>query len=163
MAKPEPKKRKLKYENFDAMMSDVRMLLDNGYISHGNWHLGQATNHVAQWMRFPMDGFPKPPLPIAIMLWVIKHTIMPKMKQKIFAEGFKGGMATAPETVLEPDAVSDSQGVEELQKVVNRLSDFKGDLIPSPLFSKMDLETACKVALLHAEHHFGYLEPKSIT
>lgn len=160
MPKPEPKKRKLKYENFDAMMSDVRMLHNNGYVSHGNWHLGQAASHVAQWSSFPMDGFPKPPLPIAIMLWVMKHTVMPGMKRKIFAEGFKGGMVTAPETVPQPDAVSDAQGVEELQKVVDRLSVFEGELIPSPLFGKMDREMAVKVTLLHAEHHFGYLEPK---
>lgn len=122
MAKPEPKKRKLKYANFDEMMADVRSLCDNGYISNGNWNLGQATNHVAEWMRFPMDGFPKPPLPIAMIMWVMKHTVGPGMKRKIFAEGFKGGMMTAPETVIEPDKISDTDGVEKLQQIADRLS-----------------------------------------
>lgn len=160
MAKPEPKKRKLKYANFDEMMADVRSLCDNGYISNGNWNLGQATNHVAEWMRFPMDGFPKPPLPIAMIMWVMKHTVGPGMKRKIFAEGFKGGMMTAPETVIEPDKISDTDGVEKLQQIADRLMAFEGAMASSPLFGKMDQDTAVKISLLHAEHHFGYLEPR---
>ena len=107
-----------------------------------------------------MDGFPKPPLLVGAMMWVMKYTVVPGMKRKIFAEGFSGGMPTAPETVSQPDAVSDAEAVEQLQKIVDRLSAFDGDLIPSPLFGKMDIELATKVALLHGEHHFGYLEPK---
>ena len=160
MAKPEPKKRKQKYADLDAMMSDVRSLLETGYTSHGNWNLGQSAYHVGEWMRFPMDGFPKPPLLIGAMMWVMKYTVAPGMKRKIFAEGFSGGMPTAPETVSQPDSVSDAEAVEQLQKIVDRLSAFEGELIPSPLFGKMDIEMATKVALLHGEHHFGYLEPK---
>ena len=159
MAKAEPKKRKLKYANFDAMMSDVELLMENGYTSHGNWNLSQSARHVGEWMRFPMDGFPKPPLLIGMIMWVMKITVVPRMKRKIFDEGFKGGIPTAPETVNQPDAFSDAEAVEHLQKVADRLAAFEGDLIPSPFFGQMDLEMATKIALLHAEHHFGYLEP----
>lgn len=82
------------------------------------------------------------------------------MKRKILAEGFKGGMMTAPETVAKAEEVSDQQGIEKLQEIVDRLKDHNGDLYESPLFGPMDKAMAVKVSLLHAEHHFGYLQAK---
>lgn len=160
MAKPEPKKRQLKYNDFDEMMADVNSLLENGYVSNGNWTLAQACGHISDWMRFPMDGYPNPPFFMKAIFWVMKVTVGPGMKRKILAEGFKGGMPTAPETVPKPDAMSDQDAVAELQTTVDRVKAYNGELIPSPLFGPQDKELHTKVSLLHAEHHFGYLEPK---
>jgi len=160
MAKPEPKKRQLKYQSFDEMLEDVESLQRDGYVSHGNWTLGQACGHVADWMRFPMDGFPKPPLPMRAMFWLMKVTVAPGMKRKILAEGFKGGMPTAPQTVPAADSITDQHGVDKLKQTVERLQAWDKELIPSPLFGPMDKDTQVKVSLLHAEHHFGFLEPK---
>ncbi len=160
MAKPEPKKRELKYENLDEMLSDVQALQSGGYVSNGNWTLGQACGHVADWMRFPMDGFPRPPLPMRAMFWLMKVTVAPRMKRKILAEGFQGGMPTAPETVPAAGSITDEQGIQKLNETVSRLKAWNRELIPSPLFGPMDKETLIRVSLLHAAHHFGYLEPK---
>ncbi len=160
MAKPEPDKRSLAFANFEEMMAEVHLLLEGGYRSNGNWSLAQACIHIADWMRFPIDGFPKPPLPMRMLFWVMKMTVGPGMKRKILAEGFTGGMPTAPETVPEPDSLTDSEAVELLQQTVDRLAAHDGDFLPSPLFGSMDEETLTKVSLLHAAHHLGYLEPK---
>lgn len=160
MARPEPKKRPLKYDRLDQMMEDVNALLASGYVSNGNWTLGQACSHVADWMRFPMDGFPTPPWPIRIILWGMKHTIASRVKRKILAEGFKGGMQTAPETVPNPSEVTDRAGIDKLQGVVDQLAAHTGELHPSPLFGELDHAMHVTVTLLHAEHHFGYLEPQ---
>ena len=162
MARPEPKKRPLKYNDFDQMMADLNSLHDGGYVSHGNWTLGQACSHVADWMRFPMDGFPTPPLPIRIIFQIMKYTIASRVKARILAEGFKGGMQTAPQTVPKPNEVTDRDGIEKLQRVVDQLKAHSGELHPSPLFGQMDHAMHTKVTLLHAEHHFGYLEPKAM-
>lgn len=159
MAKPEPKKRKLKFNDLEEMMAEARSLQQNGYISNGNWTLGQCCGHVANWMSYPLDGFPVPPLPIRMIFWVVKKTVAPGMKRKILAEGFKGGTMTAPESVPKPDAVSDQQGIEQLQNIVDRVVAYDGTLQPSPLFGEMDKPMLVKVTLLHAEHHLGYLEP----
>jgi hypothetical protein len=161
MARPEPKKRPLEYEDLDAMMADVCTLQTAGYISHGNWTLGQACGHVAEWMRFPLDGFPNPPLPLRLIFRVMKTTGMAgRMARKILEEGFRGGMPAAPETVPDVHSISDEQGIEKLQQVVDRVRNFEGALHPSPLFGQMDMATHIKVSLLHAAHHFGYLEPR---
>jgi hypothetical protein len=154
------KKRTLKFTDFDEMMADVRGLMDQGYVSYGNWTLGQVCSHVADWMRFPLDGFPRAPLPIRAMMWVMKKTVGPGMKRKILADGFKSGMPTAPETVAKPDEMTDQQGAEKLQETIGRLMSYEGELKPSPLFGPMDKETLINVSLLHAEHHLGFLEPK---
>lgn len=160
MAKLEVEKRPLKFNDFDELIADVQTLANHGYESKGNWTLGQACGHIADWMRFPMDGFPKPPMVMRIIFWFMKVTVGPSMKRKIMKDGFKGGMPTAPETVPDAVAYSDSDGVEKLKETINRLSGYAGELLPSPLFGPMDKETLVKVSLLHAEHHLGYLEPK---
>ncbi|MDG1873605.1 MAG: DUF1569 domain-containing protein [Mariniblastus sp.] len=160
MSKPKPQKRKLKFSDYDEMMVEVQALAESGYVSNGNWNLGQASSHVADWMLFPLDGFPVPPLPIRIMFWFMKKTVVPGMKRKILAEGFKGGVMTAPETVAGSDEYSDQQGQEKLRAAVDRVSSHTGSLYPSPLFGEMDMAMHHKVSLLHAEHHFGYLQPK---
>jgi hypothetical protein len=81
------------------------------------------------------------------------------MKRKIMREGFKGGLPTAPETVPDASSFSDQHGVEKLKEAINRIVEYSGDLLPSPLFGSMDKETLIKVSLLHAEHHLSYLDP----
>ncbi len=160
MVKSEPKKRQLKFNTLDEMMADVRSLNEHGYLSHGNWTLGQACGHLANWMRYPLDGYPVAPLPIRMIFWVMKKTVVPGMKRKILAEGFKGGMMTAPESVPAQDELTDQQGVDQLQNVVDRLNAFQGELIPSPLFGEVAKPMQIQISLLHAEHHLGYLEPR---
>lgn len=159
MAKPE-KKRQPKYDELDAIIADASMLAERGYEQGGNWNLGQVCSHIADWMQFPIDGFPVPPLPIRMIFWVMKKTVAPGMKRKILAEGFKGGTMTAPDTVAKPDQFSDQQGVEKLREAISRLKAHQGDMHDSPLFGPMDKAMVVKVSLLHAEHHFAYLKAK---
>ncbi|MCA9229302.1 MAG: DUF1569 domain-containing protein [Planctomycetales bacterium] len=160
MATNEPKKRQLAFKNYEEMMVEVHALIASGYICNGNWTLSQACGHIADWMRFPIDGFPNPPLLMRMIFWVMKHTVGPGMRRKILAEGFRGGMPTAPDTVPKPDAMTDSEAAELLQQTIDRVKAHEGPFFPSPLFGATDRESLEKVSLLHAAHHLGYLEPK---
>ena len=160
MAKPDTRKRQLKFNHLDEMMNEVRSLNETGYVSNGNWTLGQTCGHLAEWMRYPIDGFPVMPLPIRVIFWMLKKTVLPGMKRKILAEGFKGGMMTAPESVPKEGEMSDQEGIDKLQEVVDRLKAHREGLFPSPLFGPMDVEMHTTVTLLHANHHLGYLKPK---
>lgn len=162
MANPKaktPTKIPLKFDDLDQMLEHAASILNGGYSSRGNWTLGQTCSHIADWARYPIDGFPNPPMFIRAMLWVMKVTVGPGLKRKILAEGFSGGMMTAPESVVDPAAMSDEQGLEKLQSTINRVRSYSGELHPSPLFGEMDHETLTRVTLLHADHHFGYLSP----
>lgn len=159
MPKNEPQKRALKFANFEQLNDDIEMLLSKGYQANGNWNLAQALTHIANWMRYPLDGFPKPPVFIRPIFWLMKVTIGGRIKRQILAEGFKGGTPTAPQSVPTADEKSDREAFEFLKETIDRVKNHNGDFIPSPLFGPMDKETLLTVTRLHAEHHLGYLEP----
>ena len=162
MAGTEPEKRKLTFNSPDDIVAEARSLYENGYVSNGNWSLGQTCYHLAEWTRFPIDGFPTPPWFIRAIFGFMRMTgYAKKMADKIMAEGFSGGMATAPQTVPDADKVNDENGLKALEEVVSRMKNHTGTLHKSPLFGEMDKATYWKVSLLHAEHHLGYLEPEN--
>ncbi len=156
----EAAKRDLSFTTIDEMVRDIDILLSRGYDKKGDWNLAQACCHVSDWMRFPMDGFPRPPLPMRWLLWVMKHTVAPGMRRKILNEGFKTGMMTDPTTVPAPDFMTDEEAARLLRETALRLANFEGALHESPLFGAMDRELALKAGLLHAAHHLALLHPK---
>ncbi len=159
MSKTTPRAREIRYEGLDEMLADVDQLITSSYAKHRNWTLGQAAGHVADWARFPMDGFPTPPAPLRVLFWGMrKFGYAQKMADDILANGFKPGQPTAPATIPSADA-SDHEGIEKLHAVVEQLKQHNGALHPSPLFGEMDKETLIHVTLLHAAHHFGYFTP----
>ncbi len=162
MLKTEFQKRQLKFANFEEMMNEINSLEEGGYESQGNWSLAQICGHVADWMRFPIDGFPIPPIYMRPIFFLMKISIGDKMKRDILANGFKAGMPTAPETIPDDDEMTDRQGIGVLKKTIARVCAHTGELLPSPLFGPMDKETLLQVTLLHAEHHLGFLEPKEL-
>ncbi|MEM9944297.1 MAG: DUF1569 domain-containing protein [Planctomycetota bacterium] len=159
MPKPEPKKRKLHFETLDAVVAEVEELQNRGYQSHGNWDLAQTAVHLANWLRYPMDGFPVAPIYVRPIFWFMKVTVGPSLKKKILANGFSGGMPTAPESVPEKNQFNDAEGARKLLEIIDRAKNFDGHLHPSPLFGAMEKDVWIKVTLLHSEHHLGYLEP----
>ncbi len=153
--------RELEYSSIDEMMADVEKLLEGGYERSGNWSLGQAASHVADWAEYPMVGFPTPPAPLRAVFWVLRKTgYAGRMAEQIKSEGFKPGVPTAPQTVPASD-YADEEGVEKLRGVVQSLDAFDGELHASPLFGEMDKATLLHVTLLHAAHHMSFLRPKT--
>ena len=159
MAREQPQLRKLSFNSLDEVLQEVDHLLEVGYRSRGNWTLAQTCIHLGEWMRFPMDGFPKPPWLMRIVFWFMRLTVAKKMARDILERGFKPGIPTDPRTVPAADASDDVQAVNDYRKIVERFKSYNGPLHPSPLFGAADKETATKVNLRHAELHLGFLEP----
>ena len=157
--KKDSQKRFIKFSNFEELFAHIDRLVESGYTSKGNWNLAQTCGHLGNWMRYPVDGFPVPPIYMRPVFWVMKVTVGQSMKKKILAEGFKGGVPTAPESVPKPDEASDREAAEQFRRTVERVRSHSGELKPSPLFGPMDMKTLETVTLLHAEHHMGYLYP----
>lgn len=152
--------RELQFQSWQEVVDDVEMLLANGYTSTGNWTLGQAASHLAQWTSFPMNGYPTPPFIIRVIFAVLQRTGATKrMSEKILKEGFQPGSATDPSTIPS-SSIDDGDGVQQLVDVCGRAKTFRGRLHPSPLFGAMDNATFQKVSLLHAAHHLSYFSPK---
>src|SRR5438046_2345960 len=112
-------RRKLTFATLDDVVRDAENLLAKGYDRAGNWDLAQVCSHLAEWLRFPVDGFPKVPLVLQPMMWLMRATVGKKMRAKVLAEGFGEGGRTMPQTVFTPggDAPAD---VAKLKEVAER-------------------------------------------
>ena len=68
-----PSLRSLTFTDWDEVESDLQRLLQ-GYEQHGNWNLAQMSLHLQDWMSFPMDGFPKAPWFMRLLLGCMRAT-----------------------------------------------------------------------------------------
>ncbi len=57
----ESARRSLHFSNFAEVIADAESLLDAGWQRQGQWDLAQVCDHLAAWLTFPMDGFPRAP------------------------------------------------------------------------------------------------------
>ncbi|MFO0804845.1 MAG: DUF1569 domain-containing protein [Gemmataceae bacterium] len=153
-------RRTLRFATLDDAVADAEELLAKGYDKAGQWSLGQVCGHLANWLSYPMDGFPKAPPPIRLMLWLARHSIGPgKLKQYLATGDMGAGKPTMPQSVPAPDA-DDREGVAKYRAMVDRAIRFAGTPLPSPLFGPMDRDTWVKLNCVHAAHHLAYLTPK---
>lgn len=154
-------RRSVVFENLDEVAGDARSLLANGYTTGGNWNLAQVCGHLNDWMRFPMDGYPRASAPIRALLWLMKVTMGRKQLQRILAEGFSAKTPTMPQTVHAADAISDAAAVEQFLETIQRFKNFEGLPAASPVFGELSPEEALRLQLRHCAHHLSFLTPNA--
>jgi hypothetical protein len=155
-------RRILKFATLDEAVVDAENLLAKGYDQAGQWNLGQCCFHIGEWMRYAMDGFPKAPAPIRLLMWFARNTLLgPKLLIKIVSKNeMRSGGATAPQSVG-PAEMADAAGVTKFKETVERANRFAGPPLPSPLFGSMHRSTWVRLNCVHAAHHLSFLVPKS--
>lgn len=146
--------RELHFQNFDEVLSEVDRLHTKGYNQAGNWDLAQVLDHLAFFMKGPMDGYQfKVPWPIKVLLgkWVKRRILSgKKMKRGVFT----------PQKPLPPSGLDEAAAVKRFGEVLQRLRNHQGALLPNPFFGPMSLDEALQLNLIHCNHHLGYLIPK---
>lgn len=154
-------RRPLVFNDLDDVVRDAERLLANGYEKAGNWDLAQVAGHLAEWLRFPVEGFPKAPAPIRAIFWVLRKTVgRKKLLTYLETKSFPAGKPTFPETVPPPGG-DPRAAVEKLRQAAGRLKGHTGPIVPSPLFGHMTRDEAVGMQLVHAAHHLSFLVPKS--
>ncbi len=154
-------RRKLHFETLSEVLRDVESLLAGGYESLGRWDLSQTCQHLADWMQFPLDGFPSQPAPIRGLLWLLRHTIGRRQFQQILATGrMPAGGPTLRETVHAPCG-GNSAAVDPLRHAIARFDAHTGPLHPSPVFGTMDHGQCRQLQMIHCAHHLSFLRPRS--
>jgi hypothetical protein len=155
-----PGRRKLAFASLAEVVVDAEHLLAAGYEKSGNWDLAQVCGHLAEWMRFPMDGFPWAPLGFRVVFWVMRHTIARRELRKMLATGHMPSGPTLRETVPAPGG-DPAAAVAGLRDTVGRVKAFSGELKPSPFFGAFTRDEWIGLNLVHAAHHLSFLVPKS--
>lgn len=154
-----PQRRDLVLRSLDDMIRDVETLLTAGYDKVGKWDLGQVCGHIAKWLSYPIDGFPKPGCFLGSVLWLIRITVGKRIKKKILATGrFRDGGPTMPDSLVGAGA-DEVAAVAKLKETVERFKRHTGAIHPSPLFGKMNREELTRLHLIHCAHHLSFLIP----
>ena len=156
-----PERRQLRFQSLEDVEQDCRMLMDRGYTALGQWNLAQICLHLNEWMRYPMDGYPKPFLPLRPVFWLIRLTMGRRMLKKILREGFKPGSPTLGATAFAPDSQPDLEAVNELVATVRRMQSHNGGFHRSLLFGDMTQEEVQALQRRHCEHHLSFLVPRT--
>jgi hypothetical protein len=153
-------RRKLSFASLGEVVADAEGLLAKGYDRAGNWDLAQVCEHLAEWMRFPLDGFPKLPLIMRPLAWVVRSLFGKAIKRRVMAEGFKPGTPTIPGTAFPPGG-DPGKAVARLKAAAGRFEAHDGPVRPSPLFGATTKEEARRLQLEHCDHHLSFLIPRT--
>lgn len=161
MPAQQPKRRSLTFHDLDDIVRDIETLRAKSYDAAGQWNLTQVCRHLEEWMRFPLDGFPRMAWPLRMIFSVVRSTFGKKALRNVLAKGaMPSGKPTLPQTVAAPDG-DEAQAVADLSDLVRRFKRHNGPVHPSPLFGAMDLATATRLQLIHCAHHLSFLVPRS--
>lgn len=156
-----PERRTLTFASLDDVIRDAENLLAKGYDKAGNWDLSQVCLHLAEWMRFPVEAFPKMPLLLRPVAWLVRTLIGKKMQAKVLDRGFRSGGQTMPQTVFPPGG-DETAAVAKLKQSAEQLSGHTGPIHPSPLFGAMTKDEAVRLQSKHCEHHLSFLIPREV-
>ena len=153
-------RRQLRFASLDDIIEDAEHLHAVGYEKTGQWGLAQICNHCALWVKYPMDGFPKLPLWLKPIFWVVKRTVLVKLEKRMREEKtMPTGMSTAPMTVFSPGD-DEAKAVADLVEQVNRWKNYTGPTHPSPLRGSLSAADWIETHLVHCAHHLSFLVPK---
>jgi len=155
-----PERRTLTFATLNDAVADAENLLAVGYEKAGNWDLAQVCGHLSEWLRFPLDGFPKVPLLLRPPMWFVRVLLGKKLREKVLANGFDAGVRTVPQTVF-ASGCNDAAAVAKLKEVAVRFEAHAGPIHPSPLFGAMTKDEARELQLRHLAHHLSFLVPKA--
>lgn len=152
-------RRQLRFGSLAEAVAEAERLLANGYNRTGNWSLAQCCDHLANWLTYPVSGFPRSPLPVRMAFAVVRPLMGRKMLNRFLAEGMPAGRPTLPVSVSAPGG-DDATAVGRLKEAVRRFETHAGEYGPSPLFGPLSRDEAMQVQVKHAEHHLSFLMPK---
>lgn len=156
-----PERRTLAFATLDEVVADAENLLARGYDRAGNWDLAQVCSHLAEWLRYPMDGFPRIPVVMRPVFWLLRKTIGPRELRKMTDGGkMPAGAPTLKESVAPPGGDA-AVAVANLKATIERFKASEGPYHPSPLLGTLTKDQLVRVHCVHGAHHLSFLIPRA--
>ena len=146
-------RRTLSFASLEEIMPDVDRLLEGDHATVGNWSLGQICNHLAGTFTASVDGvaFKAP--------WLVRKTIAPIFKKKLFQSGRMREGITIPEAAL-PKPGLDARGeAERLRAALQRYATHTGAVADHPFFGPLTRDEWTRIHCIHCAHHLSFALP----
>lgn len=152
------RRRPLWFERLDDILTEANRLAaaEQGgtLVQNGNWTLGQILGHLAGWMNFAFDGYPREihaPLPVRLILKLFQKRILTGgMMAGVKIRGTKDG--TVANEIIPTD-----EGLRRLGPAIERLK-AQSPVILNPAFGHLTHDEWIALNLRHAELHLGFLD-----
>lgn len=153
-------RRKLRFEG----IADVRRDLDALEAGHkagtlrttGNWMPGEILTHLAAWVNFGYEGYPKDVQPPWFIRWLIRMK-----KTAYLRDGFPSGVkipGTKRGTIGMED-VPFEEGLRRLRAAYGRLEKSEPP-IESPAWGRLAYADKIRLQMRHAELHLSFVHPR---
>jgi len=153
-------RRSIRLATLDDVSAEVERLQRSGYHQVGQWNLSQICHHLADWMTYPLDGFPKMSMTVKLLMGAVRTFRGKAIMQKFIEDqAMQPGQPTLPESI-HPKSDDERAAVERLQATIRRLEEHRGKIHPSPIFGAMTRQELIAVQMAHCNHHLGFLVPK---
>jgi len=83
-------------ERYCALVNVEQLPAETGFFGFSGRGVAGFGQRDAELLRYQTDGFPRPPLLLRPVFWIVRNTIGPRLGRKMFARGeMKKGMAKA--------------------------------------------------------------------
>jgi len=148
-------RRKLKFETYDELRTELDLLSQSGYHRTGKWSLGKICDHLSRFIDQSLTGFEPPSFFVRLMQPLARMLYLGKIMK---GQQLGGGMPTIKSLLPEGDP-DDDKAVAAYQKSLERMLDPNATFQPSPLFGDLTADQWRKVHLWHAAHHLSFLVP----
>lgn len=142
------------YADLSEFINDVEQLAATEHRTLGNWTLAQIIQHLADTMKFSLDGFPtKAP-------WFARTFIAPLIKNSYLTRPLKPGLKLPKdaEVLLPPSDTNLQTALHNLRRVVSRM-EHETPSAPHPFFGPLASQEWEAMHLRHAALHLSFVVP----
>ena len=147
------KRRRLQFEDFDAVLDEVDRLRATGCAGVGNWDLAQVCDHLGFAIEGSVDGFPaKGP-------WWVRTFVGPRARRRLFAAGRMSSGVKIPERFTPKPGLDLNQSVDRLRRAVVLFASHRGKFDSHPFLGRLTADEWRRFHLIHSAHHLGFLVP----
>ncbi|MFT5527389.1 MAG: hypothetical protein ACI9HK_005371 [Pirellulaceae bacterium] len=149
-------RRKIRFDDWDAVIADVEVLGANGYehASYGKLSLGQIASHLAKVLDGGVDGFEK------IAAWPMRMMLRLFVLKSMLRHVPTNMKIPAPPSLAPPEQCDDDEGIEKLRVAIARFRSHEGEYQPHIAFGNLTRDQWTHQQFWHCEHHLSFLLPK---
>ena len=145
--------RAISYQSLDDLSVDATRCVEEGWVTIGNWSVGQIYHHLSVALHASMDGYGFKGF------WPKRLIARTFLKKKFLTQGLpRGTRIPGKMKRLEPTDMPVHDALTQLASAIERYQ-ANPKRAPHPILGKLTNEESDQFMLRHAELHMGFIVP----